>query len=244
MKTIIQDKIDNYLLGKMSDDERKSFETELEADPDLKKDFLFAKALKEELGCRAKQEEQLSQWDKEIEHSAAQASGAKRKWIYAVTSLAAIAIFGFFFTFPKSDISDTMNKESIRGTDTHFADIVSLIENHQYEDALSVIKDKETENEGLINYYESLSSDSKNINDDEKTRMTIASEDTTNLEEVQEMLDEALNEQAELKWLKAQAYIGLGKIVTAIELLEDIRKSDFELKQKADSLYKAINHTN
>lgn len=240
MNTNNQDKIDRYLLNKMPEDERRSFEQELETDPDLNNDYLFTKALKEELGYRAEIEEKMSRWNEEIEQSSKKKALTKRKWIYTVTSLAAIAVFGFFFTFLNNNVSDTTESGALRGTDTHFTDIVSLIENKQYKEALSVINDKEIENEGMINYYQSLCPDSTINDDTSETGLPTPPEETISPEEAQEIIADAMQDQIELKWLKANAYIGLNQKEKALTELKEITDDDNPYSKKAKELIKKL----
>ena len=238
MDTNNQDKIDRYLLGRMSENERKAFEKEQEADPVLKKDFLFTKVLKEELGERARMKEKMSRWEEELEQDSGNSATTKRRWLYAVTSIAAIAIFGFFIVFNNG--SNPGDNDVVRGTATHFDDVESLLQEQQFEEALSVINDKEMENESLINYYSKLSPDSAMGNGMGETGLPAPSEETLSPEEAKEGLEEALEDRTELKWLKAKAYIGLKQNGKALSELEEVAKTTSPFSDDAKQLIKKL----
>ena len=65
MDAHIQEKIDNYLLDRMSEKERTAFEKEMEADQELKKQYMFTKVLKQEIDGRARLKEKMRKWDEE-----------------------------------------------------------------------------------------------------------------------------------------------------------------------------------
>ena len=92
----IQDKIDNYLLNRMPEEERTVFEKEMETDQELKKRYMFTKVLKQEIEERARLKEKMSKWDEEREKTAVLTRPA-HKWMYAAASMAAAVLVGLLY---------------------------------------------------------------------------------------------------------------------------------------------------
>ena len=96
MDSHIQDKIERHLLGRMTEEEKKAFEAEMEADEELKKQYLLAKALKQEANGHARQEEKPGQGNAGSEKERPVSSSSKRKWMYAAVGMAAAVLAAFF----------------------------------------------------------------------------------------------------------------------------------------------------
>lgn len=91
-----QDRIDSYVLDRMTDDERQQFEQDMAHDSDLKAQTVFTENVRRAIVCRNEKLAKMREWDRE----------GKSKAVYWLSSVAAVLVFGFFqvqFWFNKLD---------------------------------------------------------------------------------------------------------------------------------------------
>ena len=138
-----QDRIDDYLLGRMPNEEIENFLQEIEQDKDKKEQLEFTKNVKESVCSRKEKLRILAQFQKQYEeerkisalrptgsehrvcYSPAPATAAEqlkkqknRKWLW-ISSVAAVLVVGFFaikpmFVYDSSPIRDS--SPNVRGT--------------------------------------------------------------------------------------------------------------------------------
>ena len=153
MNNDYQDKIDRYLLGKMSEAESLNFEKEIAEDKDLKEQYEFTKTVKEAISGRNRRLAQIKEWKEAYEAKNAsevelKSRIMKRRYLYLVSGIAAIFIVGFFLFTPivfdsesSSDHPISVSIGSLRG-DKDNTDIAKLINEGNYDLALGKIQQK------------------------------------------------------------------------------------------------------
>ena len=230
MDTQIQDKIDNYLLDRMSEEERTAFEAEMEADQELKKQYIFTKVLKEELSEQARLKEKMRKWKEERESVAT--THPVRKWMYAAASLAALVLVGLFYLNIKSTDYNGRG-DVIRGANKSAFDeeVNILIENKEFKAALDLIDAKIEDNDIQITYNEKYVDNSVDVDEDE---------DTPTPEEARIALKDAKEVQGELLLTKAQVLLQMGEKDKAVAILEELVSKDLSLQKRAKNLLKQI----
>lgn len=143
-----QDRIDDYLLNRMNDAERKKFLHEVEQDDKKKEQLEFTQYVKDSICSREEKLQALAQFQQQYEEernaTAMRATGTdaaycspapkmeektvhskKNKWLW-ISSVAAILVIGFFavkpmFIYDSSSNSDNNSIEQIRGGDEVFS---------------------------------------------------------------------------------------------------------------------------
>lgn len=158
-----QDKIDNYLLNRMSIEERHEFEQELETNAELKEQLEFSRLVQAAIKDRGDKLSQIAKWEQEepeqlIEQDDEQSNSVVpvkswRKYLYWSSGIAAVFVVGFF-------IFSTMKYSSSDGGSPSFADsygnvyrggsannsrIIEMLEKGEYHEALALIEDEEAE---------------------------------------------------------------------------------------------------
>lgn len=248
MKIEYQDQIDNYLLNRMSDEDRRTFEQEMKLDKELREQVEFTKNVQTALKSRNEKLIRMQEWQKEMDEEAERAYGyratgsdrcyspmpamesqakpnssprKKRRLIYWVAGIAAIFIAGLFVlpTITVYESAPVSEEYGVFRGGENYPEIKLLIEQKDYENAILSIEREE----------HSL----------EQTSL-INRMDTTDRErqEYDRMLIEM--KQNELAWLKVHALLGLGKESEAVRLLELLRGTEGEYRQAADSLYNQL----
>ena len=248
MKIEDQDRIDNYLLNRMSDEERRSFELEIEQDKELREQVEFTKNVQTALKSRNEKLTQMQKWQKEMDEEAERAYGyratgsdyhyssmpvmerqadqlppprKKRRLIYWVAGIAAIFIAGLFVlpTITVNESAPVPTEYGVFRGGEDYQEIKQLMEQKDYGMAFSAIEREEHSLE---------------------QELLINKKDTTDCErrEYNRMLIEM--KQNELAWLKVHALLGLGKEREAMQLLERLRGTEGEYQQAADSLYNQL----
>lgn len=148
----MQDRIDEYILGRMTTEERKVFEKDLETDKGLKEQYEHTKIVRDELSAQARLKETMEEWDKEDvpvrEH-------IMRKTLWWVAGIAAVVVIGLFLYAPsdrnlpfRSEISDTENLNAISPAVRGGSDLIEIeqvISQGDHEKALMMINAKEEE---------------------------------------------------------------------------------------------------
>lgn len=256
-----QDSIDDYLLNRMSEEERNVFEEDCAKDAELKEQLDFTEKVRRVLKSRYDMLAKMEEWKKAYEQEEEQVAaadfrptgsecaacppsskdfqlsevkrgyGANRRFLvkrvlYWTSGIAAVFVAGLFLFktlyFANRDtggLSSPMEHVTVRsGTD--YKDIVSLISQEKYEEALDMMGGKSM----------ALKKDSLELaldaNVDEEKR-------EYGLQLVRDRLED-------LKWLKVHALIGLHRQDEALSLLEALRASDGYYRLPADSLYHSL----
>lgn len=240
-----QDRIDDYVLGRMSDEDRLQFEKEVSLDHEKEEQLQLTLNIKKALKSRQEKLAMIQDFEKDnqqlqqvyaVAHEANYrrvmpdqvASSGKRQHrrlrISGIIGIAAILIVGFFITYTlipsvENEITPVnMNVESMRG-DNSFAQIAGMINNRQYEEALRLIHQSELDNK--------------------QERDSITS-NTSQSEELEYMLSTLNQRKYDLIWMKANALIGLKRMDEATKILQKLIRQDNPHKAQADSLYQII----
>jgi len=248
MNNDYQDRIDQYLLGKMSDTEALDFEKDIRNDKDLKEQFEFTKNVKEAVVGRNRRLAQIKEWkeayeakNKTEEEYRPTGSGyeysikpkteikleprtSTRRYLYWISGIAAIFVVGFFVISPIFFEKGGSPDQSI------FVNVSSL---RSTEDNSGIAKRINEGNYGLaldqINEKDNkLESDMMQTEQD-KDKMD--GEEYAYLKEVYEI------QKDELNLLKAYALFGLKRTEEAMSILDGMRQRDSKFKAQADSLY-------
>jgi len=221
-----QDKIDQYLLGHMTEEARLAFEKEIETDTELREQFEFTKDVKKVITDRNRRLSQIREWEQDYKNKK-KTRPAKRQYIYWISGIAAIFIVGFFlfttFDFEKNEdmINPVpMSQGSLRGSEDN-SFIEKALEDGNFDAALAQIEERERSLE-----------EEKAETEKEKSNMDI--EEYSYLQEVYKIQND------ELQLLKAYALIGLKRNNEAIEILDELRKREGQFQMQADSLYNLI----
>ena len=219
----IQDRVDRYLLNRMSEAERTEFERQMRDDKELREQVNFTRIVKTELADRARLEEMMQRCD---DSRRRQLTLRRRKIVWLTTSLSAAAVvaLGVFFSWNGNDrivpkVSTAGSEIAFRGSSTS-ANVASLINSGKYEEALATVDSLKTV---LDNYNTEIAADTCIADDERQYRLT-----------------ESTKEADRLDWLRANALIGLGKTDEAAAILLRLRSEKSAYANQADSLYKLI----
>lgn len=216
MKKEYQDKIDEYLLHRMSDEERKEFEKELDGDKELQEQLEFTEDVQQVMKSRNEKLAKMEEWKgDDMQHT------SNHRLLYWLSGVAAVFIVGFFINLYWTDGNQNMGIDDMTIRDaTSYSDIKQLLEQRKYDEALSQIEYK----------VSLLSSDSvRNAQD-------------SNLDEDirEKKLQLVMEQQDELNWLKVHALLGLRRHEELMLLLKEMRSKEGEYQMAADSLYQLI----
>lgn len=225
MKEEYEDRIDAYLMGTMTEDERRQFEADTKKDDELKRQFEFTRDVQAALKSRIEKIIAIKEWEKRKEEEKKVAS---RKRIYWASGIAAVFIVGFFlfnniYVSEDADVAFSPRPQgvsTIRGID---ATTENLLAKADYRGALERIDSLEDEIATELMTLE-REKDSRGAGQDELAYK----------------LELLKYKQEELSWLKVQALLGLNRKEEAISLLDKIRNSESEYKEQADSLYNVL----
>lgn len=255
MKIEYQDRIEDYLFNRMADDERQSFEQELENDAELRDQYEFITMVKTALMLE-NIDNDVNEWTKaykernEEEESEYKATGSgsecntigpapratsapprssNRKFIYWISGIAALFIVGFFLF---------KNVYFVEDADVAFS---------PRPQGVSTIRGIDSTTENLLAKadYKGAFDRIVTLEDEIATELMmidreINSRGETEDEKLAYKQKELKVRQEELSWLKVQALLGLNRKEEAIALLEKIRNSESEYKEQADSLYNML----
>lgn len=248
MNNDYQDKIDRYLLGKMSEAEALDFEKDLRNDKDLNEQFEFTKNVKDVIVARSKRLTQINEW-KEAYEAKKNTEGeycptgsgyeysikpkteiklesrtSTRRYLYWISGIAAIFVVGFFIISPIFVENGGSPDHPISVNVSSLrgtkdnSGIAKIINEGKFDLALDQINEKANELESDIMQTEQ-----------EKDKMD--GEEYAYLKEVYEI------QKDELYLLKAYALFGLKRTEEAMGILDGMRQRDSKFKAQADSLY-------
>ena len=229
MKKEFQDRIDEYLLHRMSDEERMAFENEVNSDKELQEQLSFTEDLQHVLNSRNEKLAKMEEWqdDYKWDESRSMSRSSSRKVYYWISGIAAMFVVGFFLiqnlyvakSPDKYMISPRVSDAAFR-TGSDNSDIELLLSQKKYNEALDLIEEK-----GLVlkDYF-----------------MELVQDETIDDERKKYDLQIIKDEQDELKWLKAHALLGLHCKDDALLLLDELRNTEGCYQLLADSLYNNI----
>jgi len=130
----IQDKIDRYIMGRMSAEERADFEANMAADPSLDDEVRLTQSIKSSLGDIEEKRRSIARFEDERRYN--MRMRLRRKVLSAVTVAAACAIAIFLIVMPDADNGG--DAAVVRGGLVSDS-IVKLIDNKRYAQALQAI---------------------------------------------------------------------------------------------------------
>lgn len=214
MKIEYQDRIDEYLLNRMTEEERQAFEKEVENDADLKDQLEYSNEVRRLVIDRNEKLAAMKEWDRE--YKSGRTIKMASKW---VTAIAAVFIGGIFIlngNWNKGiEIPYPAEYASFKGGG-NYAEIQQCLEKGKNAKAMEMIEEEEKEIERLLAENEKVADEKQR--DYEKKRIKLYSD--------------------ELQWLKVYALFGLERNDEAILLLDEIRNGDGAFQHLADSIYK------
>lgn len=247
MKIEYQDKIDNYLLNRMTDEERQEFEREVEQDRELQEQLKFTENVQTALKSREEKLARIKAWQKEMDEAEKVAANYRmtgsdenvcaapsrayaqppvsrqknRKVVYWISGIAAIFIIGLLL-FPIMHISTSMDSSvesgALRG-DEGYDSIRSLIEQRQFKEAIVAIEQEE-----------------------QSLEQELSANKTDTIDRGRQEYDRLLlvEKKGDLMWLKVHALLGLDKNEEAKAVLDWLRKTEGKYQMAADSLFNRL----
>ncbi len=250
MKEDYQDRIDEYLLKRMSPEDCMAFENEVAENQELHEQLSFTEEVRHAMRSRNEKLAKMEEWEKETE---SKSRLSKRRLYYWVSGIAALFIVGFITisrylsSFDKGVGTEYAQTNLVQEEES--ADIEKLLAYNKYSTALEKInREIETElheisfgpgcaeDEG-IEIIDSCTPDTVCIIDD--IDIKDYSRENSKEEFREESREKSQSRLTYLYWLKVKALIGLNRIDEALPLLEDLRR-DSEYGLQADSLYKLL----
>lgn len=254
MKIDFQDRIDDYLLDRMSEEERKSFESDVAADAELKEQLGFTETVLQATRSRNEKLAAMEEWkddyvweNDEIEAASAteyRATGSGydscpapateeprsasrssgRQFFYWLSGIAAMFVLGVFL---------------IRNVDMGSSSVDCMSPHSMNEMAFRAGSDN-SEIELLLSqkkYEEALSLIEDKYLAVKEDSLTIVQDSTIETERKEYDMQLVMDKQNDLKWLKVHALLGLTQQEAALRLLEELRKEKGYYQMAADSLY-------
>ena len=219
MKIEFQDRIDEYLQDRMTDEDMKAFEEQVEESEELREQLEFTKDVQATIQSRNKKLAVMSKWEEEnmreetgddTDARAVPANGQTvrfRRLLYWAAGVVAVLVVGIWIANIKHM---PLPMEAPEYTDN-------------YGEVLAQIEQKETDLIGELMLLE--------------RRMETRGESQEEDAAVQDSLKRQI---LQLKFSKTEVLIGLGRIDEVLQLLDEIRHSDSEYKIRADSLYRLL----
>lgn len=212
----MEERIDNYILGRMSNEERQAFEKEISVNSELQEKVALHRDI-----VRAMRIERDKEYLQSLEHNIkVQEMTERRRRTFAMRissiAVAACLVLGVFVHF------DTQSDYRQYGLGIELAvsrgggdsdKVAELINDENYDEALSLIAEAEAK---------------PFVCDD------------PNPEIIEAKQDEYRREQDELQWYKAVAYMRMGKYIKVKRLLKQIASSDSEYKDEAQAALEAL----
>ena len=250
MKIEFQDRIDEYLLDRMPDEERKSFESDAAQ-------LQFTETVQQATKSRNEKLAAMEEWKDDyvwedervaaasaaeyrptgsgynycpaptMEESRSMPRSSGRRIFYWISGIAAVFIVGFFLIH-NLYVTNSHNEymPSPRMNDMTIragsdnSEIELLLSQKKYGDALDLIEEM----------YLAVKEDS----------LVIVQDETMDAERKEYDMQIVKDKQDELKWLKAHALLGLSQQETALRILDELRNEEGYYQMAADSLYNHI----
>lgn len=216
-----QDRIDNYILGEMSNEERLAFEQEMSQDKNLQEEVALQRDIVRAIRLKAAKEH-LQAVEREIQ------AKERRRQVFIVKLsnvarlVAACLIIGviagssYYYVDTANTYRDCgLNIQSeilaerggARGEEKYSDKAITAMENGDYKLALDIIEEGES--------------------------IKFAFDDPNSTLREQALLEFKF-EQEDLQWFKAVTYMRMGKWIKAKRLLKEIAASDSYYKTKAE----------
>ncbi len=226
-----QDRIDAYLRGEMTSDERAEFEKDINADAALRQEYLETKAISNAIADRKEKLTQMSRWD--MEENLRLKIRHRRMLIRRCTigfSAAACLAVGFFAVRPmflmtssvpgdNCSMPDFSQEAYYRGGNYDTERLDSIIRSQDYTKALAFTDSLIKENRLLIEKYEQIDSMTK-----KDSYHKLQYEDNLYI----------------LKWKKVNLLLSLNKKEEAKPILKEFVYNDGAYKAEADSILKTL----
>jgi len=263
MKIEFQDRIDDYLLGRMSDEERNNFESDATADAELKEQLQFTETVQQATKSRNEKLAAMEEWKDDYvweDERVAAASAAEylptgsgcnycptptmesrrvatsstfKKMLYWVSGIAAILVVGVFVFNVYRPSSHEIAMEAARPTEAPSKNGNVSFRGRSH--------DMDIESQlAMGDYSKALARLEKNEADIRADLMLIDRE----LHSRGDGREDAMKDKDSLEtnlvrvlYLKAQALIGLDQKDEARVVLDEIRHSRSDYGIKADSLF-------
>ena len=225
MKIDYQDRIEDYLLNRMSNDERFAFEHELDKNPELRDQYEFTSMVKTALMLE-NIEGDVKKWGDAYKARREDRRSSKRHVLYWISGIAAIFIVGFFLydsLFVVYDANPSIQEKVVfKGAGVNDS-IDIIMKEGDFSAAMALIEKEENEINDRIQSLEQEKAFNK-IDQDEYN----------------ELCEELMYRQDGLSVNKAKALAGLGRYKEALSLLDRIRHSESDYQELADSLYQDV----
>ena len=224
-----QDRIDDYILDRMSDEERSTFEKEMAADAELQEQVAFMQNMKKALKSRNEKLAAMKEWENdyvwEDERMAAIDIPAKplvpiKRFVYWISGVAAVFVAGLLIIQNVFLTPSDIDPRGMFREGASYAYIDTLILHEQYQEALTRI---EEENE--VNRNDSI----------EFVQDSLMSEEA--LEYNMLLIKER---QDDLKWQTVLVLLGMDRKDEALILLNELRKEKGAYQKDSRALYKLV----
>ena len=257
MKIEFQDRIDDYLLDRMSDEERKSFESDATEDAELKEQLQFTEAVQQATKSRNEKLAAMEEWkddyvweDERVaaasaaeyrptgsgydycpapttESRRAGSSSSIKKIFYWVSGIAAVFVVGFFLI--QNLYVANCPVEHMPSQRMNDMTLRAGSDNSEIELLLSQKK-----------YEDALDLIEEKHLAVKEDSLDIVQDETMDAERKEYDMQIVKDKQDELKWLKAHALLGLSLQETALRILDELRNEEGYYQMAADSLYNHI----
>ena len=257
MKIEFQDRIDDYLLDRMSDEERKSFESDTVEDAELKEQLQFTETVQQATKSRNEKLAAMEEWKDDYvweDERVAAASAAEyrptgsgyeycpaptmesrrvgssspfKKIFYWASGIAAVFVVGFFL------IQNLYVANSpVEYMPSPRMNDMTIRAGSDYSEIELLLSQKKYEDalDLIEEKYLAVQDDS----------LDIVQDATIDAERKEYDMQIVKDKQDELKWLKAHALLGLSQQEIALRILDELRNEEGYYQMAADSLYNHI----
>lgn len=233
------ERIDAYLLNRMTQNERRKFEEDLKTDDALRKQYHFMTTMKTSVASWTEMKRKMEAWDEAARkqelsdlRSKQHMSKVRRLWIGGAVAAAVVAIAIVLpMAIPTADGSKDsfIAEETARGNDVTFDDATANVADYQVSQdvdytyittACAPAQLKEIKESINRQDYEDAISE---LDEAIRTAKTQAGIDS-------------------LSWLKVELLLKTDKEQEARTILENLKHNSQTLSQKADSLLKVLDH--
>lgn len=268
MKIDYQDRIDDYLLDRMSDEERVRFEAETANDAELKEQLEYTQNVRQIIKSRYEKLALMKEWENDylwqkvaatsdaeyrptgsgyqccsapsMDESRSKFHTSRRRVFYWISGIAAMAIIGVFFF-------NTLNTYNNRTSDDIQDPIpYNGVPSIQYGNVAfrgggdyQMIEKNLAEGDFETTLAQ-ITMEEEDLNKQIDILEQKKGTEADSTEVISEKLDMLNYKQEKLLWLKVQALLGLNNKKEAILQLEKLRHSESEYKMQADSLYNIL----
>lgn len=257
MKIEFQDRIDDYLLDRMSDEERKSFESDVAEDAELKEQLQFTETVQQATMSRNEKLAAMEEWKDDyvwenervaaastaeyrptgsgynycpaptMEESRSMPRSSGRRIFYWISGIAAVFVVGFFL------IQNLYVANSpVEYMPSPRMNDMTIRAGSDYSEIELLLSQKKYEDalDLIEEKYLAVQDDS----------LDIVQDATIDAERKEYDMQIVKDKQDELKWLKAHALLGLSQQEIALRILDELRNEEGYYQIAADSLYNHI----